>query len=135
MKITCELQRKVDSIYRIKINDLNQKIEDVRKEKQAQIKEEISKSLEENNSSLVSLLADYINTIRSFSRTGDLSDTIAWYVINRDEAKKEFEESVKEYRNEIQKCYDEKDNLLISISYSKDLDSIKKIFTDFGLTF
>lgn len=132
MQITKELRARIDRVYddrEKKLRDeLDRKIEEVKKERSAEISAEIHALL--NDSTYSEGVRNAIKIATTTYSGGDAEVTIL---------NKYFQnvaDGLYDERRNIRKKFEmEKETLMITISYSRDLEDIKKVFADFGLEF
>lgn len=132
MQITKELRARIERVYDGKEKklreELDQKIEEVKKERSAEISAEIHALL--NDSTYSEGVRNAIRIATTAYHGGDAEVTI----LNK-YFQSVADDLYDERRNIRKKLEMEKETLMITISYSRDLEDIKKVFADFGLDF
>lgn len=132
MQITKELRARIERVYddrEKKLRDeLDRKIEEVKKERSAEISAEIHALL--NDSTYSEGVRNAIRIATTTYNGGDAEVTI----LNK-YFQSVADDLYDERRNIRKKLEVEKETLMITISYSRDLEDIKKVFADFGLDF
>lgn len=132
MQITKELRARIDRVYDNREkelrDELDRKIEEVKKERSAEISAEIHALL--NDSTYSEGVRNAIRIATTTYHGGDAEVTI----LNK-YFQSVADDLYDERRNIRKKLEMEKESLMITISYSRDLEDIKKVFADFGLDF
>lgn len=132
MQITKELRARIERVYDDKEkklrDELDRKIEEVKKERSAEISAEIHALL--NDSTYSEGVRNAIRIATTTYNGGDAEVTI----LNK-YFQSVADDLYDERRNIRKKLEMEKESLMITISYSRDLEDIKKVFADFGLDF
>ena len=132
MQITKELRARIDRVYDDKEKklreELDRKIEEVKKERSAEVSAEIHALL--NDSTYSEGVRNAIRIATTTYNGGDAEVTI----LNK-YFQSVADDLYDERRNIRKKLEMEKESLMITISYSRDLEDIKKVFVDFGLDF
>ena len=132
MQITKELRARIERVYDDKEkklrDELDRKIEEVKKERSAEISAEIHALL--NDSTYSEGVRNAIRIATTTYSGGDAEVTI----LNK-YFQSVADDLYDERRNIRKKLELEKESLMITISYSRDLEDIKKVFADFGLDF
>ena len=132
MQITKELRARIERVYDDKEKklreELDRKIEEVKKERSAEVSAEIHALL--NDSTYSEGVRNAIRIATTTYNGGDAEVTI----LNK-YFQSVADDLYDERRNIRKKLEMEKESLMITISYSRDLEDIKKVFVDFGLDF
>ena len=132
MQITKELRARIDRVYDDREKklreELDRKIEEMKKERSAEVSAEIHALLNDSTYS-----EGVRNAIRAAASRYDCGDVEA--IILNKYFQSVGDDLYDERRNIPKKLELEKESLMITISYSRDLEDIKKVFADFGLDF